>query len=181
MNIGEEKAHIYHLMSEITSERRKLTEMYYDLKARLDELNKLEIRGLDDLSLKGYVDLYNNREKELKVANIKREMGSILKKVEEKPVIKEDIIIPKKEIEKEKDKLKKRSSQINLDKVIGLITTVLKETGTPMNVKAIYKQVINKSDMDIKLPNFRNNILPRACQRNKKIQKAMRGYYQYIA
>lgn len=40
MNISEEKKVIYHLMQAIMTERRQLTEQYFDLKERLNELSQ---------------------------------------------------------------------------------------------------------------------------------------------
>lgn len=40
MNISDEKKGIYHLMQAIMTERRQLTEQYFDLKERLNELSQ---------------------------------------------------------------------------------------------------------------------------------------------
>lgn len=180
MNINEEKAMIYSMMNNLTAERRKITDMYGDLKKRLDELILLETRGLEDLSIQGYVDIRNNKMKSLSVENVEREMNKIIKNIETDFEPKEKEIIPKREIDIEKEKLPKKSSVINIDKAVGAISTVLKEKGEPMQVKDIHEQVEEALEVTIKLANFRNNILPRACKKNPKIQRAMRGYYQYV-
>lgn len=179
MNISEEKEHLYSMMREITEERRKLTEIYFSLKQRLDSLNGLEIRGLEDLSIKGYVDLFNSREKNQTITNIEREMSAIKNEAEKKEK-EEEYKIPKKEIEIEKDRYAKKSAYLNLDKVIGLISHVLKNSDVPMSLKNLHHSVQEVSDVEIKINNFRNNILPRACQKNKNIQRVSRGFYQYV-
>lgn len=180
MNISEEKEHIYSIMRELTLERRKITDMYFDLKKRLDELDALQRRGLEDLSLEGYVDLYNKDKKESSIANITREMNRIVKNIENEHEPKEKEIIPKLEIEKEKDKMPKIRSSISIDKAAGVIASILKEKGAPMQIKDIHKSMEEKMDTEIKIANLRNNILPRASNINPKIQRAMRGYYQYV-
>lgn len=74
MNIGEEKTFLYGMMKDITEERRRLTETYFSLKERIDTLHKLEEKGLSDLSTKGYIDLFNDRETQTRVMNLNREM-----------------------------------------------------------------------------------------------------------
>jgi hypothetical protein len=181
MNISDEKEHVYSLMREITQERRKLTDIYFSLKERLDDLNKLEQRGLGELSLKGYIDLKNQHDKEIAVGNIERESKRAIEKIviEDKP--KENNIIPKAEIErqKEKDSPSKRSSKINLDKIVGYIVSILKEHGTPMRAKDLYDEVNVRLETELEIKNFYSNILRRACLRSNKIQKAYRGFYQY--
>lgn len=192
VNINEEKAYIYTMMKEITEERRRLTDIYYSLKKRLDTLYQLEQRGLENLSIKGYVDLcneYNQRQNEIAISNIKRETKHIISELknakfnnsEDEKEEQNTEAIPKHEIEKEKDKEPKRKSYLNVDKVIDCIVSVLKEAGTPMATKALHQKVCEQLGRDIKSHNFRANIMPKAMQRNDKIQRVTRGYYQYKA
>lgn len=88
-------------------------------------------------------------------------------------------IVPKTEIQKEIDKLPKKSAQLDSDKVTGYIVTVLKKAGKPLSAKDIYTRICEMSEYEIKKTNFTSNILPRAIKKNKRIQKAMFGYYQY--
>lgn len=164
MNIAKEKETIYSLLGDIIREQSRLTDT---LNKRLDVLNQLEqvemqsVREMkEELPLSHYVDKFNSqREVEVEVKN--------------------DYIIPKEEIEKEKDKDGRRSPYLNRDKVVGVISSVLREKGIPMNVKDIHEEVQEKLGRKVTIHNFRNNILPRACQKNRNITKAMRGYYQY--
>lgn len=178
MNIGEEKRYIYEQMSDITQERRKLTDIYYELKKRLDGLNQLEERGFGELSTKGYVDLHNEKSKTVPINNMFREMNHIAKKIE-KDHDKRDESVPEEDIIKEKHKEPKKRGSLDLDKVSALIAETLKESGRPMTIPDIHKKVSEKTDYNISLSNFRTNILRRALDKNKKITKAMRGHYQY--
>lgn len=47
MSIEKEKKIIYELMREIIAERRELSKQYFDLKCRLDQLEKKECKELD--------------------------------------------------------------------------------------------------------------------------------------
>lgn len=174
-------------MREISEERRRLTDMYYGLKERLDKLNDLEMKGIGDLSIKGYVDLYNSYNKEVAVTNIKREAEHAVKKTEEVFTPKEEKkLIPMIEIEKQKEKesakiVSSRSSYLNVDKVISIIASLLKDNGVPMDIKTIHKKIESDFDMVITEQNLRNNIMRKAMMKNKRIQRATRGFYQYIA
>lgn len=94
-------------------------------------------------------------------------------------VIERANIIPKIEIEKEKDKLPKKSSTLDSDKVTGYIVTVLKKAGKPLSARDIHAKVNDMSEYEIKKANFTSNLLPRAVKKNKRIEKATFGYYQY--
>lgn len=81
MDIGEEKRFIYEMMRTIVEERRTLTDIYFSLKKKLDDLEELERRGLNELSLKGYVDLHNEQNLALTLENTKRELAHITEKL----------------------------------------------------------------------------------------------------
>lgn len=172
-------------MREITQERRKLTEIYFSLKERLDDLNKLEQKGLSELSLKGYLDLYNLREKEVAVTNVERETKHVIDKLNKESEVPDKI--DKQNVEVEKDKYykqtttkTKRSPYLHTDKIIGFIASVLKESPVPIGAKDIHKHVEERMEMEIGINNFRNNIMPRAIKKNKNIQRASHGFYQYV-
>lgn len=286
MNINEEKAFVYSMMKEVTEERRRLTDIYYDLKKRLDDLDRLEHRGVDELSLQGMIDLHNAKTTALAVANIQRESMRAIERVQEKvtpesimanlanlqeqlvkvtqqseqtqlsqqkqqvqpmqnvskdlpqpknyfnplanlttvpritPKIEpqkevkqevliekiqreqeraiekvkndvkpiDDAIIPKAEIIKEKeraidkDKAKrkgKKTSTVNFEKVSSIIMSILKEAGQPVSSKDLYLETNRRYDFEIDQKNFSNNIMFRMAKDNPKIDRAMRGYYQY--
>lgn len=79
MNIREEKRYIYAMMESVTAERRKLGDEYHELRKRLDKLDELEMKGLGDLSVEGYLDLFKKREMQLAASNIKRELEFLQK------------------------------------------------------------------------------------------------------
>ena len=96
MNISREKMYIYEMMQSTILERRmlaeerlRLSELYYSLKERLEKLEDLELKGLDNLSLKGYVDLKNEYDELTSLQNLKREMDNIKNQIEEVKIKKE--------------------------------------------------------------------------------------------
>lgn len=187
MNISDEKTFIYSMMRDITEERRELTKIYYDLKSRLDELNRLEIRGLADTPIKGIVDLHNEKDALRVISNIKREAEHSIKKIEQEAELKinppEKTVIPKAEIEIEKEKVNKktgRNSRISLDEYAGVIAHILKESEVPIAIKDLFDAVNERLNGAVTRNNFNNNILPRSMKKNKNISKASRGYYQYL-
>lgn len=82
MNISEEKKYIYDMMRTVVDERRTLTDIYFSLKERLNDLDELERKGLSDLSIKGYVDLQNERNQQLMLENTQRELAHLKQKLE---------------------------------------------------------------------------------------------------
>jgi len=82
LNISEEKKYIYDMMRTVVDERRTLTDIYFSLKERLNDLDELERKGLSDLSIKGYVDLQNERNQTLMLENTQRELAHLKQKLE---------------------------------------------------------------------------------------------------
>lgn len=179
MKFAEEKEYLYNIMLNSSEERKRLTEIYWDAKKRIDEINKMEETGLAELSTKGYFDYHNKKTKEMIVENIDREMN-IAKQRIEKEYEKKNEIVPEEEIIKEKHKEPKKRSTVDLDKVSVLVADVLREVGRPMSIKEIHEMVAERSEYNITIENFRTNILRKSAEKNKRITKAMRGYYQYV-
>lgn len=184
MNISEEKRYIYSMMNTITDERRELTKIYYDLKTRLSELDKLQREGLDELSIEGRVDLHNSRKLALMSSNIRREAEHTIKKIEREiaPEPEVAVTIPKAEIEIEKEKVSRRhvTTVLTSERAAGIIAHILKESEIPMAVKDLFDAFNEKLDVPVTRNNFRNNILPRAAKRNRNIDNISRGFYQYL-
>lgn len=164
-------------MNNITAERNKLTEAYIVLLNRIGELDKLSQNEENELE---EVQEVNNLDylKE-QIESRKSRMDSGFRNTEYRTSVLDKSIIPMSEIENEKDKLPRKSAQLNMDKVNGLIVYILKESGRPLSVKDIHSQLNKKLDTDVTMPNLRNNILPRACKKNSRIKRASRGFYQY--
>lgn len=189
MNIQEEKQYIYVMLKDITTERRKLVDMYYDLKKRLDFLNSMEEKGIEDLSITGYIDLHNKIQKEATINNIKRENEHQIQKIEKKYIIEEskkneekieESIIPEEIIKEEVHKTKvKRTGQISRERIYSSIINALKDAGIPIKISEILKRVNEDLDVAIKKANMQTNILPDLLKINKKIERPMKGYYQY--
>lgn len=179
MNVQEEKSYIYGMMKDITQERRKLTDIYYGLKERLDFLNIMEQRGIEDLSLKGYADLHNQNQKEAVINNMKREVEHQIQKIENHHIIEESekSVIPKDEIVRQKRK--NRKGLVSKEKISGAVIEVLKDAGTPVKLSDLLDKVNDMLENNISKGNFQTNLLPRIMENNKKIEKPMRGFYQY--
>lgn len=208
MDTLEEKKYIYDMMRDITSERRELTKIYYELKSRLDDLILLETKGLDKTSVKGIVDLHNSRELQQIATNIEREAMGVIRKTEAEGVlntspdsyvdISNEVVSPSAENDHQKEEVKKlqadsyveeepkkvrlynRSGTASLDKVASIIAHTLKEHGAPMKSKDLYGIVNDRLDTPIKRANFSNNMLPRASKLNPKINNVSHGYWQYL-
>lgn len=182
MNIREEKEYCYQMMREISQERRKLTEMYYGLKERLDNLDKLEQRGLDDLDIKGYVDLYNERNKDIIVSNVKRETDSIIQNLE-KDIKKENASKAEKENDfiEEKKPVKRKGSftRVSTERSFSAIVEVLKEQGVPCDFKTLQKLAEEKMGVSVNQHNFRYAIIPKLMEENKKVTRPTKGFLQY--
>lgn len=73
MNIKEEMEYLYKMLGEISEERRQLTIMAREYKARLDDLIRFQMQGLEELDIQGWTDMYNKTKKESAVRNIARE------------------------------------------------------------------------------------------------------------
>lgn len=205
MKICEEKEHIYRLMRDIVEERRILSEQYFSLKERLDELNKLESKGIEDLSINGYVDLFNKMSKQTEINNIEREAEHAISQInmvldhKKKEMNKEEnrSIIPHEEILRSKEidnrnkikvhkeenvedisKKKKRiSTQVYRDEIVG----ILKETGRPMKANEIRQKLEDKLNVEISATSFGTNIMYRVKKFDTNIESASFGYYQYRA
>lgn len=181
MNITEEKRYIFEMMKDITAERRNLTEQYYGLKERLDELNKLEQRGLEDLSIKGYVDLYNKTNAEVMTTNLKRETEHQIKKIQNDNNIEESRLQVKikEDIQEEDNKRPiRKGKNMPRERVISAIIEVLKESGTPLSVDDLLLKVNEKLEMNMK-KQYLQNIITIAVKKYDRINRPTRGYYQY--
>jgi len=206
MSINEEKKFLYSILENITEERKKLTNAYLDIVNKITELEKESRSYREQSETKDAVEKVQNIEfkKEAKTPSImieeiveaepvevtkKEDVRTLAEIIEEhnrmrgesddKPDELSESKIPKEEIEREKDKLPRKSPYLNIDKVNGLISQILKEKGSPMHVKEIFAKLNSMLDNDVNIQNLRNNILPRVCKSNPKIERALRGYYQY--
>jgi len=65
--------YLYKMLGDISEERRQLTIMAREYKARLDDLIRFQMQGLEELDIQGWTDMYNQKKKESAVRNIARE------------------------------------------------------------------------------------------------------------
>ena len=207
MNISEEKKYIYDMMRTVVDERRTLTDIYFSLKERLNDLDELERKGLSDLSIKGYVDLQNERNQQLMLENTQRELAHLKQKLEnEQAKPKEEApasSIPAFAIAEQKFKdnnkivknTKKRSQEKKEKKpkrpkgatkrVHDMIFKELKErSDTAFNASEMYDILLREQffrDLNFEMADFRSNMFFRVVTRNTDvIQKVGTGRYQYI-
>ena len=176
MKVEEEKEYIYSLMKEITQERRQLTQIYYDLKVRLDDLNKLEEKGLDELSLKGYLDLQNARNIEAVKANLSRETGRIIESVTPK---KEESVAQIEEKQKNGHK-KFRRRKVSDEAIKSVVIEILKERGTPIKLSELLQPVNSALGANLTKQNFCYIIMKNIIEKSDKLNRPMKGYVQYI-
>lgn len=207
MNIREEKKYIYDMMRTVVEERRVLTDIYFSLKERLNDLDELERKGLSDLSIKGYVDLQNERNQTLMLENTQRELAHLKEKLEgEKNTSKpEPFPISTFEISEQqyrdnnrtiKNKNTKKKSQEakqtktrrpkgTTKRVHDMIFKELKERkDTAFNASDMYDVLLANQffrDLNFDMADFRSNMFFRVVSRNTDvIKRVSSGTYQYV-
>ena len=202
MDIRKEKEYMYNMMRDVSAERRRLTDIYYELLKRINELSKLEEVGVTDLSIEGYLDLGNKINAKLIKANQEREALTIFsdsrKEVEQQTEeeTRENItpktVVPSVELDslkqfdnkfKPKVTEKKVKKHISTKKAHSYIKDVLIEKGTPMETKDLYARIIEKysiDEEDFKYRNLVQNVLPRVSSLDSKLQKVGRSTFQYV-
>jgi hypothetical protein len=178
MNIDEEKIYIYKMLRDITKERRQLVEMYFDLKKRLDFLNLMEERGVEELNITGYVNLYNQTQKEIAVTNIKRETEHIIEKIENNIEEIETPIIPKEEIQRVIEH-ENKGKRLSKEKVQSTVISILKDAGAPLKLSEIIKRTNFVLSSNLKSGYFSNIIIPDLLKNSNKVEKPATGFYQY--
>lgn len=209
MNITEEKRYVYDMMRSIMEERRTLTDIYYSLKKRLDSLEEMEIKGLDELSLKGQIDLYNERQQELSLNNVKRELNHISHKIEtQKNSDEKDLPSPKNDSlhsfaiaerkfydnqrkpkpvaqrKPRKSSEKGRNKSEKITYIHNLIMNEMKQrSDEAFTAKQMYEILLAYQqfrDYNVELNEFRSNIFYRIVKNNSDtIVKVDKGLFQY--
>lgn len=187
MNITEEKAFIYEMMKDITKERRLLFDAYFDLKKRIDFLNSLEEKGIEELSIEGYLDLHRKSQKETIINNIKRETDHQIQKIEKEYIIEESrkneenqekSIIPTPIISEAVHQERKKRGNLSKEKVATTTISVLKDAGVPLKLSELINRVGVILDAKISKSSFQNTTLPELMEKDK-LDRPMRGFYQY--
>mgnify|MGYP001948783479 CR=1 FL=1 len=164
MDIKKEKEYIYRLMSDITDERRKLTDMYFSLRERLNELSKLEERGLTKLSVEGCVELHNNM--------YHQESNSLPTEKEER------VLKSTKEYVKENINKKSTKEKPSLEAIESVISSILMKNGKPMRAQDIYDKMLSETDYYMTKGNFTSNVLYRIVSKgDSKVKRYKHGYY----
>lgn len=164
LDIRKEKEYIYRLMNDITDERRKLTDMYFSLRERLNELNKLEERGLTRLSVEGCVELHNNM--------YHQESNSLPTEKEER------VLKSTKEYVEENINKKSMKEKPSLEAIESVISSILIRNGKPMRAKDIYNEMLSETNYYITKGNFTSNVLYRIVSKgSSKVKRYKHGYY----
>lgn len=203
MNISEEKRFVYEMMRTVMDERRTLTDIYFSLKKKLDDLEEIEKRGLDSLSLKGYVDMHNEREHLTMLENTRRELAHITQKLENKKDEKEisqPSVIPSHVIAEQKfrdnNKIiknkpaasERKSSRApkrpeRTKRIQEMVIEEMKNNkDKPFNAGEMHELLLYRQefrDFECELKEFRGNMFFRAVNSDPDIIKAGTGKYKY--
>jgi hypothetical protein len=154
--------------------------MYYGLKKQLDYLNDMERRGLEDLSITGYVDLYNQTMREVAVTNLKRETEHQIEKIEKSHIIeeKEESVIPKEIVQESVAKENKiKRTRLTKDKIKSTTLMVLKDAGIPLKMSELMKRTSFVLNEKLSPSTFQSHTMPELMNEGK-IEKVTRGFYQ---
>lgn len=210
-NIMEERRVLSEQAREIAEDRKKLTELYFMLKDRLERLEELELKGLDNLSIKGYVEMKADYDNDTSLKNIQREIDTLTDKIEklkkaesetkdrkDSPEQPEEKVIPKLEISEAKwrervnktlptnHKKKRRKNRRDNSFIYKTIYKEFKERPNKnIDASTMYEILLGYQefrDMDIPLKEFRSNMFYRTVMANKDtIRKVEKGLYRYIS
>ncbi|MCB6531465.1 hypothetical protein LI192_19085 [Enterococcus avium] len=150
MRLEEEKDAIYTQMRMILEERRRLSNDYYELKAKLFSLD-------------------NTNQPNSLIRNEK-----LAKKSSSN--ISEEALYQQYICEREN----KHRQLIAYSTISLTISSILKDAGRPLSNKEIYKLLISDHKLNISYKNLTHNILPKMNLDNSvNVERAYRGYWQY--
>lgn len=163
-------------MKDITEERRKLTEMYFDLKERLDSLTKLEEKGLDELDIKGYIDLRNSTNVERVQANLQRETNRI---VGEMNLNSRPSLPQQEQQELDKNSHGRKNMHVSHELVKSAVIEYLKNAGRPVKISDMVEPINKQLDSNLTSHNFCYAVMKRIEKDTDKLSRPMKGYIQY--
>lgn len=179
-------------IEEIVRKAQAQQDIHYKQEDSVEEVEEIkDVEETDSLGVNAVkVDdsEEDNKDSETSEENEKRTLKDIIDERNKQmgmqsSTIDNSVKIPIEVIEREKDRLPKRSAYLNLDRVNGLIISVLKESRKPMHIKDVFNSVNDKLDENgenlVKMANLRNNIMPRIVKINKNVSRVTRGFYQY--
>lgn len=181
MDISGEKQFIYEIMRDITAERRRLTDTYYKLQARLHTLYTYEERGLTDLNLSGYVDLHRRTNELLDRSAVQEARQD----VEACGVHSEPDRVPFAELDRVKQldrqhaikgdadahrPRKRRRSTMSSNETTAIILALMQDYGSALTSKELYRLFVAKTGEDMAERSFRSNTLRRAIDQSKRIK-----------
>lgn len=155
MNAGEEKKIIYELMREILTERRILSQQYFELKEKLSKLGTIETTTKTN-ERNSVVETSNNEEKKSKFAKEK--------------LIQDDFY----------HRNNKSGHFVSFDRISKNIVFILKQSDVPLSNKELYERLTSEFEMVTSYSNLTCNILPRMHKDSSiNVERAYRGFWQY--
>lgn len=194
MSVFTERQAIKQRMSDIREERRELASEYYKLMDRLRELDSKEREAIDTESVVGSLtDAVNTLSSMVPHIPAQALIKSVAEKLAEnqvtvtveeeevKEVAPEHVIADQQYRDSEKHLTEKpqRIGKMKSSELDNLIVSILKEAGVPMRLVDIRNKVQEEIGYEINQGTFHNRV-NRISENNPKVQKAMRGYYQYV-
>jgi hypothetical protein len=194
MAVFTERQAIQQRMTEIREERRELGNEYYRLMDRLRELDTQEKEAVD---IDGVVGSLTEAIKTLQslvphipadalikqVAQMVNEggVGIIEETEEQKPQVAPAHVIShqqQRDAEKHLTEKPRRVGKLKSDDLNQMIIDVMKDKGVPMKLADIQTAVEEKVGYEINGGTFHNR-MNNIMISNSKVEKPMRGYYQY--
>jgi hypothetical protein len=171
MNHNEEREMYLNLLNKALDERRELSAMINEFRERLNELNRLEKMGLDEIKTRGYVELFQAKQQ--------------LAATNELPKPKVDTVseLRYNDVYKEEEKKNKRGSRGTQDGLFGqkgfsMIEYVLKTADKPLSLQEMREAIHKQYGVEIESKRF-NTLLKKARDKNSLIVNAARGVYTY--
>jgi hypothetical protein len=192
MSVFTERQAIKQRMEEIRQERRELAQEYYRLLDRLRELDSMEREAIDVETVVGSLEsaIVTLREliPHIPADALVRQVAAMVEenqiqiiteeKQEQPKVAPEHVIKEQQRKDEERIVTYKRTGRLRRDFVNQVVEDILKEHGAPMKLEDIRKKVEENLGREIGTKAF-SLTMRNIMERNSKIQKVHRGFYQY--
>lgn len=190
MAVFTERQAIKQRMEEIRQERRELLNEYYSLIDRLRELDNEEKEAIDSEAIVGSLtEAVKTIQQLIPHVPVSAVLEHVSQKIEqskitittEKP---EKEVAPKPVItyQQRRDEQRvlterKRSGRLRKEYVLGVVIEILKDKGTPVKLQTIEQELAQRVGKEYSKP-YMFAMLDELIK-NNKVEKPMRGFYQY--
>lgn len=168
MNHNEEKEYYLNLLSNALDERRELTVMINEFRERLNELNRLEKMGLDEIKTRGYVELFQAKQAQAKELP--------------KPTV-DTVTELKLEVKQPPAKKVRKGTYekhgLHGDKGANMIAYVLKEADKPLHLNDILAEIKRVYGVDLPYKQLSSMLQVIKKKGTAPIIKTGRGVYTY--